>query len=94
MLSLRYRWSDLHDFGIQSSQIGPHLVQPFISSPKAITLTINPNRRNIVHHSRVFDHTAPGPSFSSQRRCQPETRETFRHLGAVRSAMPCFVATQ
>jgi hypothetical protein len=41
--------SDLQDFGSQSSQIGPHLVQPFNSRPKAITLKINANRLNIVH---------------------------------------------
>jgi hypothetical protein len=63
----RYRWSDLQDFGIQSSQIGPHLVQPFISNPKAITLTIKPARRNMVHHSRVSNYTVPGPTLSSRR---------------------------
>jgi hypothetical protein len=41
--------SDLQDFGacVQSSQIGPHLVQPFSASPKAITPDIN-NRRSII----------------------------------------------
>jgi hypothetical protein len=59
----------LQDFGSQSSQIGPHLVQPFSSKPMATTLKIKPNRRNIVHHSRATDYTAPGRACSS--RAQP-----------------------
>jgi len=41
----------LQDFGSQSSQIGPHLVQPFSRRPMAITLKTTASRRNIVHHS-------------------------------------------
>jgi hypothetical protein len=39
----------LQDFGdcIQSSQIGPHLVQPFKARPIAITLKIRTTRRNM-----------------------------------------------
>jgi len=46
---LRYRLSDLQDFGdcTQSSQIGPHLVQPLSASPTAITLPSIINLRNM-----------------------------------------------
>jgi hypothetical protein len=46
----------LQDFGSQSSQIGPHLVQPLSRRPIAITLKISANRLNIVHHphSRLY----------------------------------------
>jgi hypothetical protein len=86
-LPLRYRWSDLQDFGIQSSQIGPHLVQPFISSPNAITHAIKPTRRNIVHHSRTFHHIASDPSLSSRADVAPATQETFRHGLDAKSVM-------
>jgi hypothetical protein len=48
-LALAQRWSDLHDFwdGSQSSQIGPHLVQPSSKSPTAITDNSKASRRNI-----------------------------------------------
>jgi hypothetical protein len=55
----------LQDFGSQSSQIGPHLVQPFNSRPMAITLKINANRLNIVHHSHWGGYTVPSQAFSS-----------------------------
>jgi hypothetical protein len=43
------KWSDLQDFcdGSQSSQIGPHLVQPFIIKAKASTPKIIAERFNI-----------------------------------------------
>jgi hypothetical protein len=51
------KWSDLQDFGdcIQSSQIGPHLVQPFRTRPMAIIPLMIVNRLNMnaptQHHS-------------------------------------------
>jgi uncharacterized protein (TIGR00369 family) len=39
----------LQDFCIQSSQIGPHLVQPLTARPKAATLKIITKRLNIIH---------------------------------------------
>src|SRR5260370_3227504 len=46
----RHNRSDLQDFGdcIQSSQIGPHLVQPLRARPIATTLKISTHRRNMV----------------------------------------------
>src|SRR5258708_40064701 len=46
----RYKWSDLQAFGdcTQSSQIGPHLVQPLRARPSASTLKISINRLNMV----------------------------------------------
>jgi hypothetical protein len=43
------KWSDLQDFceGSQSSQIGPHLVQPFSIAAKASALRIIAERFNI-----------------------------------------------
>src|SRR5258708_38689598 len=48
--ALRQSRSDLQDFGdcIQSSQIGPHLVQPLRARPIATTLKISTHRRNMV----------------------------------------------
>ena len=55
-----HRWSDLQDFGdIQSSQIGPHLVQPLRASPTAITLPSITNLRIMYAHSP--DEGAIGP---------------------------------
>ena len=62
----RYKWSDLQDFGSQSSQIGPHLVQPFSRRPMAITLKISANRRNIVHPLHSHNYTPPSQAFSSR----------------------------
>ena len=47
--SITQKWSDLQDFceGSQSSQIGPHLVQPFIIKAKASTPKIIAERFNI-----------------------------------------------
>ncbi len=47
--SIIQKWSDLQDFceGSQSSQIGPHLVQPFIIKAKASTPKIIAERFNI-----------------------------------------------
>jgi hypothetical protein len=56
----------LQDFGSQSSQIGPHLVQPFSSRPMAITLKINAKRLNIIHHSNCPPYTFSSQAFSSQ----------------------------
>jgi hypothetical protein len=46
----RQKRSDLQDFGdcVQSSQIGPHLVQPLRARPAAITLKISAHRLNMV----------------------------------------------
>jgi hypothetical protein len=56
----------LQDFGSQSSQIGPHLVQPFNSRPMAITLKINANRLNIVHPlPQGGGYSVPSQAFSS-----------------------------
>ncbi len=46
----RYNRSDLQDLGdcVQSSQIGPHLVQPLRARPSAITLKISANRLNMA----------------------------------------------
>src|SRR6202011_2931489 len=45
-----YKRSDLQDFGdcTQSSQIGPHLVQPLRARPSAITLKNSINRLNMA----------------------------------------------
>jgi hypothetical protein len=45
-----YKRSALQDFGdcTQSSQIGPHLVQPLRARPSAITLKISINRLNMA----------------------------------------------
>jgi hypothetical protein len=55
----------LQDFGSQSSQIGPHLVQPLSRRPIAITLKISANRLNIIHDSTPRDYTARSRAFSS-----------------------------
>jgi hypothetical protein len=46
----RYSRSDLQDFGdcIQSSQIGPHLVQPLTAIPMAITPRITIHRLSMA----------------------------------------------
>jgi hypothetical protein len=58
----------LQDFGecIQSSQIGPHLVQPSSARPKAITPRINANRLNMAERFPMPHHTASSRAFSSR----------------------------
>jgi len=48
--AFRQSRSDLQDLGdcVQSSQIGPHLVQPLRARPSAITLKIHINRLNMA----------------------------------------------
>src|SRR3954451_24468691 len=61
--------SDLQDFGdcIQSSQIGPHLVQPLRARPMATTLKISTNRLNMTHtYSPQIYHKASSQAFSSR----------------------------
>jgi hypothetical protein len=55
------KWSDLQDFGdcIQSSQIGPHLVQPFRTRPMAIIPLMIVNRLNM---NAPTQHRSPYPA--------------------------------
>jgi hypothetical protein len=48
--ALRQSRSDLQDLGdcVQSSQIGPHLVQPLRAKPSAIALKTSINRLNMA----------------------------------------------
>jgi hypothetical protein len=66
-----YARSDLQDFGacVQSSQIGPHLVQPSSASPMAIRLDISSNRRSMNGHSpRERDDGPQGRLFQAAAR--------------------------
>jgi hypothetical protein len=58
----------LQDFGdcIQSSQIGPHLVQPLRARPKATTPISNIKRLNMVELFPTPYHKASSQAFSSR----------------------------
>src|SRR5258708_32696244 len=80
--ALRQSRSDLQDFGdcIQSSQIGPHLVQPLRARPMATTPKISANRLNMAdlfpmeriirpraRHYQAMVHSLPSVPFREMR---------------------------
>src|SRR5260370_23414171 len=64
----RHNRSDLQDLGdcVQSSQIGPHLVQPLRARPSAIALKISINRLNMAAPCPRLYHRASSQAFSSR----------------------------
>ena len=89
-----YKRSDLQDLGdcVQSSQIGPHLVQPLRARPSAIALKISINRLNMAAQLPIPSSYGLKSGLFKPRRDCPYPPNAFKNAG--RSQEPVFMQHQ
>src|SRR6201999_128564 len=90
-----HRRSDRQDFGaIQSSQNGPHLLQPPSETPKAIKPTTIARIRNMAHQLPHPHNTASHRGISSRREAGFLLENAPSTVGNINSRQRWFMAQQ